>query len=126
MSVDCLANGRELPQAAKKLQEWTSVIICLTFIIIDLLLYLIHFSTNHLFKIVGTVAGIIAADFAPGTVHWGAGTWGSVDIPVTGKACIRPHHIDPTATRHYLIEANGDNSSTAMIPLACMLHKLPS
>lgn len=72
--------------------------------------------------------GFILADFVSGFVHWAADTWGSTEMPILGKALIRPfreHHIDPKAmTKHDYIETNGANCMIS-VPWAAGMMLVP-
>jgi plasmanylethanolamine desaturase len=71
----------------------------------------------------------LAADLVSGLVHWAADSWGSADLPVIGRALLRPfreHHLDPLAiTRHDFVEMNGNNCLISIPTLAIALWVAP-
>lgn len=58
------------------------------------------------------MAGMIAADFGSGIVHWGADTWGRDDLRIVGPRLLVPfrvHHINPEDfLRRSFVDTNGE------------------
>jgi hypothetical protein len=70
------------------------------------------------------VAGMTAADFASGLIHWGADTWGRDDYPVIGHRLLVPfrvHHVNPDDfLRRRFIDTNGDVAFLTIFGLAAL------
>lgn len=67
------------------------------------------------------VAGVVAADFGSGIVHWAADTWGRDDLPVIGHRLLVPfrvHHVNPDdLLRRRFVDTNGDVAFIAVLVL---------
>lgn len=70
-------------------------------------------------------AGVVAADFLSGLVHWAADTWGSETMPVVGRRLLHPfrvHHVNPDDfLRRRFIDTNGDVALIVIPVLAAAL-----
>ena len=71
------------------------------------------------------IAGLAAADFGSGLVHWAADTWGRDDLPLIGSRLLVPfrvHHVNPEDfTRRRFIDTNGDVALIAAMALGGLL-----
>jgi hypothetical protein len=70
------------------------------------------------------VAGVAAADFVSGMIHWAADTWGSETMPLVGRRILRPfrvHHVNPgDFLRRRFLDTNGDVAAIVILFLAGM------
>jgi len=107
---------------AKRFQEIISIIAFLVFLSLSLRNLAAYLTlSNAWVLLVSCFISMILADLFSGLVHWGADSWGSLDTPLVGKTFIRSfreHHVDPASiTCHDVIETNGDNCLTTVVPL---------
>jgi ubiquitin-conjugating enzyme E2 variant len=74
------------------------------------------------------MAGVAAADFASGLIHWGADTWGRDDLPVIGRRLLVPfrvHHLNPDDfLRRRFVDTNGEVACLA-VPVILGLLVIP-
>jgi len=116
----------------KRTQELTCILLS-TSVLLSNLVYLLKQSNltsfSSLFIVLSACfLGMLTADFLSGLAHWGADSYGSINLWIIGPAFIRPfreHHIDPTSiTRHDFVETNGDNFTLPLPFLSLLLYKL--
>lgn len=54
--------------------------------IVNFIFIIQHFRFERISAvIIGAISGILTADLGSGVVHWGADTWGSIELPIIGK-----------------------------------------
>jgi plasmanylethanolamine desaturase len=74
---------------------------------------------------VAWLAGMAAADFGSGLVHWGADTWGRATLPFIGPRFLVPfrvHHANPDDfLRRRFLDANGDTAALTIPALVVLL-----
>ena len=79
--------------------------------------------TDLMFVVAAAIAGVLAADFASGVVHWACDTFFDETTPLLGAALIAPfreHHHDPLAmTRRTFLDVNSSNWFALLPILAC-------
>lgn len=74
---------------------------------------------------VALVAGVVAADFVSGLLHWSADTWGRAELPVIGPRFLVPfrvHHLNPDdfIARRF-VDTNGDVAALTVPALGGLL-----
>ena len=108
---------------------WTGAIAAASFGLVVLAVrLLVTADLSHWWGVLTVLAGLLAADFASGLVHWGADTWGSDDFPLLGPRLLVPfrvHHVNPADfLRRRFVDTNGDLALLAL-PVVAALHFLP-
>lgn len=83
---------------------------------------------RHWWVPLAAAAGLAAADFGSGMIHWAADTWGRDDCPLIGPRLLVPfrvHHINPDdLLRRRFIDANGEVAAVT-VPVLLMLIAMP-
>ncbi|XP_038070162.1 plasmanylethanolamine desaturase-like [Patiria miniata] len=128
------AGAKELAgyySSGKRVQEYICVTVASSLLVFNAYHIILNFDVeNWKWHFAAAILAIVVSDFASGLVHWLSDSYGSVDMPVFGKAFIRPfreHHIDPTAVcRHDFIEVNGDNFMLTVPYFSYMAYKFIS
>lgn len=82
----------------------------------------------HWWVPVVAIAGVAAADFLSGLVHWAADTWGRDDLPIIGQAILVPfrvHHVNPDDfRRRRFLDTNGSVAFVSL-PVVAALFTVP-
>lgn len=87
-----------------------------------------QFDPFHWWVVFDILAGMIAADFLSGLVHWIADTWGSESMPILGRRFLHPfrvHHVNPDDfLRRRFIDTNGD-VAMLVVPILAVALLIP-
>jgi ubiquitin-conjugating enzyme E2 variant len=106
---------------------FSSVFIVLAFLLLATLALRIGTRVDlwQWWGLIALTAGVAAADFVSGLIHWGADTWGRDDLPVIGHRLLVPfrvHHLNPDDfLRRRFVDTNGDVAFLAVPVLLGLL-----
>jgi ubiquitin-conjugating enzyme E2 variant len=113
--------------------EVVSVLVALGLVVASLVRFALVIELWDWWVPVAVVAGLVAADFVSGVVHWAGDTWGSEATPWLGLRFIRPfrfHHAHPLdMLRSNFFTTNGDTALTSLpflvVPFVLPLDTTP-